>query len=154
MWRRFSSLWFTTCYLVARVEDGALHIYRVQYSDAGEYYCTAENRAGKHQRRTILTVTGMSTSAHHFTVIYSSMAEWQIHHVTKHIYCLIITVFSLWVFVWVCVWCVQSLLYMGYFYMYFEIRQDASLTPYAQIYSSCWLSFMPSSVLSWTSTSW
>ncbi|XP_044053215.1 titin [Siniperca chuatsi] len=38
-------------------EDGALHISSVQYSDAGEYYCTAENRAGRHQRRTILTVT-------------------------------------------------------------------------------------------------
>ncbi|XP_030271966.1 hemicentin-2 isoform X1 [Sparus aurata] len=38
-------------------EDGALHISSVQYYDAGEYYCTAENRAGRHQRRTILTVT-------------------------------------------------------------------------------------------------
>ncbi|XP_042277842.1 roundabout homolog 3 [Thunnus maccoyii] len=38
-------------------EAGALHISRVQWSDAGEYYCTAENRAGRHQRRTILTVT-------------------------------------------------------------------------------------------------
>lgn len=45
------------------VEDGALHISNVQHYDAGEYYCTAENRAGRHQRRTILTVTGMSTSA-------------------------------------------------------------------------------------------
>lgn len=45
------------------VEDGALHISNVQPYDAGEYYCTAENRAGRHQRRTILTVTGMSTSA-------------------------------------------------------------------------------------------
>ncbi|XP_029296203.1 hemicentin-2-like [Cottoperca gobio] len=38
-------------------EDGALHISSVQYSDIGEYYCTAENRAGRHQRRTRLTVT-------------------------------------------------------------------------------------------------
>ncbi|KAM4745903.1 protein sax-3 [Anableps anableps] len=38
-------------------EGGALHISRVQYSHAGEYTCTAENRAGRHQRRTILTVT-------------------------------------------------------------------------------------------------
>ncbi|XP_071339664.1 protein sax-3 [Trachinotus anak] len=38
-------------------EDGALHISSVQLSDGGEYYCTAENRAGQHQRRTILTVT-------------------------------------------------------------------------------------------------
>ncbi|XP_078107418.1 protein sax-3 isoform X3 [Sander vitreus] len=38
-------------------EDGALHISSVQYSDIGEYYCTAENRAGRHQRRSILTVT-------------------------------------------------------------------------------------------------
>lgn len=45
------------------VENGALHISNVQHDDAGEYYCTAENRAGRHQRRTILTVTGMSASA-------------------------------------------------------------------------------------------
>ncbi|XP_026176509.1 roundabout homolog 1 isoform X3 [Mastacembelus armatus] len=38
-------------------EYGALHISSAQYSDAGEYYCTAENRAGRHQRRTVLTVT-------------------------------------------------------------------------------------------------
>ncbi|KAK5609422.1 hypothetical protein CRENBAI_009578 [Crenichthys baileyi] len=38
-------------------EDGALHLSRVQYSDAGEYTCTAENRAGRHQRRAILIVT-------------------------------------------------------------------------------------------------
>ncbi|XP_056233073.1 uncharacterized protein LOC130170016 [Seriola aureovittata] len=38
-------------------EDGALHISSVQLSDRGEYYCTAENRAGRHQRRTVLTVT-------------------------------------------------------------------------------------------------
>ncbi|XP_054629325.1 uncharacterized protein LOC129179722 isoform X2 [Dunckerocampus dactyliophorus] len=37
--------------------DGGLHISNVQWSDAGEYFCTAENRAGRHQRRTILTVT-------------------------------------------------------------------------------------------------
>lgn len=41
--------------------DGALHIYSAQQSDAGEYYCTAENRAGRHQRRSILTITGVST---------------------------------------------------------------------------------------------
>ncbi|KAM3611520.1 uncharacterized protein V6R79_019985 [Siganus canaliculatus] len=39
-------------------EDGALHISRVQPHDAGEYYCTAENRAGRHQRRAIISVTG------------------------------------------------------------------------------------------------
>ncbi|XP_041856310.1 protein turtle homolog B [Melanotaenia boesemani] len=38
-------------------EDGALHISTVEYSDAGEYYCTAENRAGRHQRSTVLIVT-------------------------------------------------------------------------------------------------
>ncbi|CAJ1069317.1 uncharacterized protein LOC117818562 [Xyrichtys novacula] len=38
-------------------KDGALHISSVQYSDAGEYYCTAENRAGRHQRRFVLVVT-------------------------------------------------------------------------------------------------
>nr|XP_043881548.1 peroxidasin homolog isoform X2 [Solea senegalensis]XP_043881549.1 peroxidasin homolog isoform X2 [Solea senegalensis] len=38
-------------------ENGALHILSVQWADAGEYYCTAENRAGRHQRRVILTVT-------------------------------------------------------------------------------------------------
>ena len=63
-WMRFSPLGFITCYLVACVEDGALHISSVQYYDAGEYYCTAENRAGRHQRRTILTVTGTSPSPH------------------------------------------------------------------------------------------
>ncbi|KAK2901793.1 uncharacterized protein [Channa argus] len=44
-------------------KDGALHISSVQYSDAGEYYCTAENRAGRHQRSTVLTVT----AEHHQT---------------------------------------------------------------------------------------
>ncbi|XP_047447565.1 uncharacterized protein LOC125012016 [Mugil cephalus] len=43
--------------IVARVEDGALHISRVHSSDAGEYFCTAENRIGRHQRRTILSIT-------------------------------------------------------------------------------------------------
>ncbi|KAM8885744.1 uncharacterized protein AB9W97_013209 isoform 2-T2 [Spinachia spinachia] len=38
-------------------ENGALHISSVQYSDVGEYICTAENRAGRHQRRSILAVT-------------------------------------------------------------------------------------------------
>nr|XP_019954556.1 PREDICTED: uncharacterized protein LOC109636947 isoform X1 [Paralichthys olivaceus] len=38
-------------------EDGALRISDVQWPDGGEYYCTAENRAGRQQRRTILTVT-------------------------------------------------------------------------------------------------
>uniref|UniRef100_A0A8D3CT83 Ig-like domain-containing protein n=1 Tax=Scophthalmus maximus TaxID=52904 RepID=A0A8D3CT83_SCOMX len=38
-------------------EDGALHISSVQWDDGGEYYCTAENRAGRHQRRTVLSVT-------------------------------------------------------------------------------------------------
>ncbi|XP_059192662.1 hemicentin-2 [Centropristis striata] len=38
-------------------EDGALHISSVKVSDVGEYYCTAENRAGRHQRRSILSVT-------------------------------------------------------------------------------------------------
>lgn len=47
---------------MARVEDGALHISSVQHQDAGEYYCTAENRAGRHQRRIVLTVTGMTIS--------------------------------------------------------------------------------------------
>ncbi|XP_061788679.1 uncharacterized protein [Nerophis lumbriciformis] len=37
-------------------EDGALHLSNVQWSDAGEYFCTAENRAGRHKRRTILSV--------------------------------------------------------------------------------------------------
>ncbi|KAA8592567.1 hypothetical protein FQN60_018022 [Etheostoma spectabile] len=44
-------------------EDGALHISSVQYSDVGEYYCTAENRAGRHQRRSILTVTAEHRAA-------------------------------------------------------------------------------------------
>ncbi|XP_041642845.1 uncharacterized protein LOC121509488 [Cheilinus undulatus] len=38
-------------------EDGSLHISSMQYSDAGEYYCTAENRAGQHQRHILLRVT-------------------------------------------------------------------------------------------------
>ncbi|XP_053277059.1 mucin-2 [Pleuronectes platessa] len=38
-------------------EDGDLHISNVQWPDGGEYYCNAENRAGRQQRRTILTVT-------------------------------------------------------------------------------------------------
>ncbi|XP_068166222.1 contactin-5-like [Antennarius striatus] len=38
-------------------ENGTLHISNVQYYHDGEYYCTAENRAGRHQRFTILKVT-------------------------------------------------------------------------------------------------
>ncbi|XP_040052217.2 uncharacterized protein LOC120831123 isoform X1 [Gasterosteus aculeatus] len=38
-------------------ENGTLRISSVQYSDVGEYICTAENRAGRHQRRSILAVT-------------------------------------------------------------------------------------------------
>ncbi|XP_054867126.1 mucin-2 [Amphiprion ocellaris] len=38
-------------------EDGALHISSVQHFDAGEYYCTAVNRAGRHQKRMILILT-------------------------------------------------------------------------------------------------
>ncbi|CAG5925182.1 unnamed protein product [Menidia menidia] len=41
-------------------EEGALHFPRVKYSDAGEYFCTAENRAGRDQRRTVLTITDSS----------------------------------------------------------------------------------------------
>ncbi|XP_028312721.1 uncharacterized protein LOC114469411 [Gouania willdenowi] len=37
-------------------EDGTLNIPTVQHSDSGEYYCTAENRAGRQQRRTILSI--------------------------------------------------------------------------------------------------
>ncbi|KAM9744597.1 uncharacterized protein ACNS7B_011743 [Menidia menidia] len=37
--------------------EGRTVIYRVQYFDAGEYFCTAENRAGRDQRRTVLTIT-------------------------------------------------------------------------------------------------
>ncbi|XP_023814100.2 uncharacterized protein LOC105354687 [Oryzias latipes] len=42
--------------------DGDLHISRVQYSDAGHYYCVAENTAGRHQRRTVLAVTGSGSN--------------------------------------------------------------------------------------------
>ncbi|XP_074525766.1 peroxidasin homolog [Halichoeres trimaculatus] len=38
-------------------EEGALHISNVQITDAGDYFCTAENRAGRHQRRFVLSVT-------------------------------------------------------------------------------------------------
>ncbi|KAM6965399.1 protogenin A [Aplochiton taeniatus] len=37
--------------------DGALRISSVQWSDAGEYHCTAENKIGRQQRRSTLTVT-------------------------------------------------------------------------------------------------
>lgn len=39
-------------------EDGTLHLSNVQQNDAGEYYCTAENRGGRDQRQTILSVAG------------------------------------------------------------------------------------------------
>ncbi|XP_023199095.1 roundabout homolog 2-like [Xiphophorus maculatus] len=45
-------------------ENGALHISRVQHSDAGEFVCTAENRAGRHQRCTVLTVTAEDRPAY------------------------------------------------------------------------------------------
>ncbi|CAK6959735.1 titin [Scomber scombrus] len=67
--------------LISQTEDrhideaGALHISSVQRSDAGEYYCTAENRAGQHQRRTILTVTGMLTSTHHFIPVLEDITK-------------------------------------------------------------------------------
>ncbi|KAK7934331.1 hypothetical protein WMY93_005227 [Mugilogobius chulae] len=41
--------------------DGSLHISNVQWSDQGEYYCTAKNRAGQNQKRSVLTVTGVSS---------------------------------------------------------------------------------------------
>ncbi|XP_024130418.1 flocculation protein FLO11 [Oryzias melastigma] len=44
------------------VSDGDLHISRVQHSDAGQYYCEAENPAGRHQRRTVLAVTGSGSN--------------------------------------------------------------------------------------------
>lgn len=39
-------------------EDGTLHLSNVQQNDAGEYYCTAENRGGQDQRQTILAIAG------------------------------------------------------------------------------------------------
>lgn len=54
---------FPFSYFMTQAEPGTLHISNVQYYHAGEYYCTAQNRAGQHQRRTILTVTGMLTPA-------------------------------------------------------------------------------------------
>ncbi|XP_077570985.1 uncharacterized protein LOC144195314 isoform X2 [Stigmatopora nigra] len=45
-------------------EDGSLHFPSVQESDAGEYFCMAENRAGRQRRRSLLLVTGCSSSSH------------------------------------------------------------------------------------------
>ncbi|XP_055742412.1 peroxidasin homolog [Salvelinus fontinalis] len=38
-------------------DEGALHISSVQLSDAGDYHCAAENRAGQQQRRATLTIS-------------------------------------------------------------------------------------------------
>ncbi|XP_057688183.1 neuroglian [Corythoichthys intestinalis] len=54
-------------------EDGSLHLPSVQASDAGEYFCTAENRAGRQQRRTVLLVTGCSSSSHCDTTVKPSL---------------------------------------------------------------------------------
>ncbi|XP_040928392.1 hemicentin-2 isoform X2 [Betta splendens] len=56
-WSRAETPSTTTASDRMHTDDGALHISSVQLSHAGEYYCTAENRAGRQQRRTVLTVT-------------------------------------------------------------------------------------------------
>ncbi|XP_051807178.1 hemicentin-1 [Acanthochromis polyacanthus] len=82
-------------------EDGALHISSVQHSDAGEYYCTAENRAGLHQKRMILTLTAEELPAdrgkqtrpvlsastkpsEEFPISYSSVSVAEQHLKTAH----------------------------------------------------------------------
>lgn len=72
---RCFSVFHVPCNLTACAEDGALHISNVQQSDVGEYYCTAENRAGQQQRRTALTVSGALSSPHHFTPYSSFMVK-------------------------------------------------------------------------------
>ncbi|XP_042150824.1 uncharacterized protein LOC112263112 isoform X2 [Oncorhynchus tshawytscha] len=57
-WTRGHSQTSITPTLKRHVDDeGALHISRVQLSDAGDYHCAAENRAGQQQRRTTLTIS-------------------------------------------------------------------------------------------------
>ncbi|MEQ2269182.1 hypothetical protein XENORESO_000885 [Xenotaenia resolanae] len=56
-------------------EDGALHLSSVQYSDAGEYTCTAENRAGRHQRRAILNVTGVLTKTPQLIIVQGDLQQ-------------------------------------------------------------------------------
>ncbi|XP_031685295.1 neurofascin [Oncorhynchus kisutch] len=57
-WTRGHSQTSITPTLKRHVDDeGALHISRVQLSDAGDYHCAAENRAGQQQRRITLTIS-------------------------------------------------------------------------------------------------
>nr|XP_046206249.1 neurofascin-like isoform X2 [Oncorhynchus gorbuscha] len=57
-WTRGHSQTTITPTLKRHVDDeGALHISRVQLSDAGDYHCAAENRAGQQQRRSTLTIS-------------------------------------------------------------------------------------------------
>ncbi|KAJ0019888.1 hypothetical protein NQD34_007457 [Periophthalmus magnuspinnatus] len=61
--------------------EGSLHISDVQWSDEGEYYCTAKNRAGQHQKRAFLTVTDRvvlsanSSSDENIVVLHEPVAE-------------------------------------------------------------------------------
>uniref|UniRef100_A0A4W5L8B1 Ig-like domain-containing protein n=1 Tax=Hucho hucho TaxID=62062 RepID=A0A4W5L8B1_9TELE len=57
-WTRGHSQTSITPTLERHVDDeGALHISSVQLSDAGDYHCAAENRAGRQQRRATLTIS-------------------------------------------------------------------------------------------------
>uniref|UniRef100_A0AAY5KAI5 Ig-like domain-containing protein n=3 Tax=Esox lucius TaxID=8010 RepID=A0AAY5KAI5_ESOLU len=44
-------------------DDGALHISNIEVSDAGDYHCTAENRAGRQQRTVMLTISAKDNTA-------------------------------------------------------------------------------------------
>ncbi|KAJ7993998.1 hypothetical protein DPEC_G00261390 [Dallia pectoralis] len=44
-------------------DDGALHISNIEVSDAGDYHCTAENRAGRQQRTASLTISDKDDKA-------------------------------------------------------------------------------------------
>ncbi|XP_015251044.1 PREDICTED: uncharacterized protein LOC107098097 isoform X1 [Cyprinodon variegatus] len=67
-------------------EDGALHISRIQYLDAGKYTCTAENRAGRHQRYTTLIVTDYPADRRKQTgLVLSASTNLSRDHLVSHL---------------------------------------------------------------------
>lgn len=141
-------------------EDGSLHISSVQYSDAGEYYCIAENRAGRHQKRMILIITGVLIDHLMLFLLSGNITKiigkalWTKMNKNEDVKCGSLRYFSQgnsqlssghleWVLIW-----------SSAITQCIAIQQNTSLTSYKQVYFSCWFSFMSSFVLCWRSTSW
>ncbi|XP_072289994.1 peroxidasin homolog [Eucyclogobius newberryi] len=71
--------------------EESLHISKVQWSDQGEYYCTAKNRAGHNQKRSFLTVTAdrvvlsvNSSDDENTVILHEPVAEQHLLTTTVH----------------------------------------------------------------------